>query len=123
MATISGVPVEYVLMPGESSDIQGLAELPLNLPANSEVALDAAYTEYLWEDFARETDRICLLVQRKSNSKRRDVPALHDYKLWLRRRIETVFGEITRIVSKKDSCDGFCRLFIENQFVFVCLSN
>jgi hypothetical protein len=42
-----------------------------------------------------------LLVGRKRNSKRRDVPATHDYKQWLRRRIETVFGEISKLFPKK----------------------
>jgi hypothetical protein len=42
-----------------------------------------------------------LLVGRKRNWKRRDVPVVHDYKQWLRRRIETVFGEITKLFPKK----------------------
>ena len=42
-----------------------------------------------------------LLVARKQNSKRRDTPAWHDYKQWLRRRIETVFGEIAKLFPKK----------------------
>lgn len=113
MATISGVPVEYVLMPGECADIQGLAELPLSLPKKSEVALDSAYTEYLWEDFAAQSDEIRLLVTRKSNSKRRDVPPLHDYKMWLRRRIETVFGEITKLFPKKIHATDFAGFLLK----------
>lgn len=113
LATINGIPVEYVLMPGEAADIQGLAEMPLSLPANSEIALDSAYTEFSWEDFAKETDEIRLLVQRKSNSKRRDVPALHDYKLWLRRRIETVFGEVTKLFPKKIHATNFAGFLLK----------
>jgi hypothetical protein len=48
-----------------------------------------------------EREQISLLVGRKRNSKRRDVASLHDYKQWLRRRIETVFGEITKMFPKK----------------------
>ena len=48
-----------------------------------------------------EREQIRLLVGRKTNSKRRDAPALHDYKQWLRRCIETVFGEITKLFPKK----------------------
>jgi hypothetical protein len=113
LATVDGIPVEYVLMPGEAADIQGLAELPLSLPANSEGALDSAYTEYLWEDFVKESDRVNLLVARKSNSKRRDVPALHNYKLWLRRRIETVFGEITKLFPKKIHATNFAGFLLK----------
>jgi len=42
-----------------------------------------------------------LLVGRKRNFKRRDAPALHDDKQWLRHRIETFFGEITNLFPKK----------------------
>jgi hypothetical protein len=37
----------------------------------------------------------------KWNSKRRDAPATPDYKQWLPRRIETVFGEIAKLFPKK----------------------
>jgi IS5 family transposase len=100
MVSIDGIPVEFVTMPGAPADIQGLAELPLALPEAAAIALDSAYSQYEWEDLA-ETDKIRLLVTRKSNSKRRDAPALHDYKFWLQHRIETVFGEITKLFPKK----------------------
>ncbi len=101
MVTVEGFPVEFAIMPGSLSDVAGLSELPLAVPAHSQVAADAAYTFYEWEDALAESDGISLLVGRKRNSKRRDAPALHDYKHWLRRRIETVFGEITRLFPKK----------------------
>jgi len=101
LVTVAGLPVEFCILPGSLSDIEGLAELPLSLPARAQVAADAAYTYYEWEDALAETDDVRLLVGRKSNSKRRDVPALHDYKQWLRRRIETVFGEIAKLFPKK----------------------
>lgn len=100
-------------MPGAPTDLQGLAELPLALPARADVALDSAYTEYEWEDFAAETDEIRLLVTRKSNSRRRDVPALHDYKFWLRHRIETVFGEITKLFPKKIHATNFAGFMLK----------
>ena len=59
------------------------------------------YTYYEWEDHLFEQEELCLLVARKSNSKRRDALPLHDYKQWLRRRIETVFGEIAKLFPKK----------------------
>lgn len=101
MVTVEGIPVEFCILPGSLSDVSGLAYLPFALPAGAQVAADAAYTFYEWEDVLSERERISLLVGRKSNSKRRDTPALHDYKQWLRRRIETVFGEITKLFPKK----------------------
>jgi len=74
IVTVEGLPVECCILPGSLSDIQGLAELPLSLPAGAEVAADAAYTFYEWEDHLVEQDRVHLLVARKANSKRRDTP-------------------------------------------------
>ena len=101
VVTVEGVPVECCILPGSLSDIQGLAELPFSLPAGAQVAADAAYTFYEWEDHLLERDSVHLLVARKANSKRRDTPPLHDYKQWLRRRVETVFGEIAKLFPKK----------------------
>jgi len=101
VVTVEGMPVEFSILPGSLSDIEGLAALPLQLPAGADVAADAAYTYYEWEEALAESDGVRLLVGRKRNSKRRDVPVVHDYKQWLRRRIETVFGEITKLFPKK----------------------
>jgi hypothetical protein len=101
VVTVEGVPVECCILPGSLSDIQGLAELPLSLPAGAQVAADSAYTFYEWEDYLVERDRVHLLVARKANSQRRDTPPVHDYKQWLRRRVETVFGEIAKLFPKK----------------------
>jgi len=101
VVTVEGLPVECCILPGSLSDVQGLAELPLSLPAGAQVAADAAYTYYEWEDHLSDVDRVRLLVARKQNSKRRDTPVAYDYKQWLRRRIETVFGEIAKLFPKK----------------------
>jgi hypothetical protein len=101
VVTVEGIPVEFCILPGSLSDVEGMAHLPLALPAGAQVAADAAYTFYEWEDVLSEREQISLLVGRKRNSKRRDAPPLHDYKQWLRRRVETVFGEITKLLPKK----------------------
>jgi len=93
MVTVEGIPVEFSILLGSLSDVVGLAHLPFALPAQAQVAADAAYTFYEWEDELAEREHVHLLVGRKRNSKRRDIPSLHDYKQWLRRRIETVFGK------------------------------
>ncbi len=101
IVTVEGLPVEFCILPGSLADIQGLAELPLQLPAGAQVAADAAYTYYEWEDALLQDHDVRLLVGRKANSNRRDAPAMYDYKQWLRRRIETVFGEIAKLFPKK----------------------
>lgn len=105
-----GIPVEMVILPGNCSDISGLAQLPLDLAAGSRIIADAGYTFYDWEDDLREQHSINILVQRKTNSKRRDVPSLHDYKSVMRKRIETTFSEITSLCGRKvhsTSLSGF----------------
>lgn len=101
ITTIENVPVEFSILPGESADLQGLAELPFNFPEGAEIAADAAYTEYNWEDFAQENDEIKLLVMRKKGSQRGDDLPTKYFKFWLRHRIETTFGEISKMFPKK----------------------
>ena len=48
-----------------------------------------------------ETEKIKLLIARKKNSKRSDIPVMRDYKFWLRHRIETIIGEIEKFFPKK----------------------
>jgi hypothetical protein len=74
LTTKSGIPVEYVLMPGSANDVRALNALPLNLPEGSEVYSDSAYTDYTVEDDLFNTSQIELKVMRKKNSKRKDEP-------------------------------------------------
>jgi hypothetical protein len=101
VTTIENLPVEFSILPGDSSDLQGLAELPLDFPEGAEIAADAAYTEYQWEDFMKETEEIKLLVMRKKGSFRGDDLPMKYFKFWLRHRIETTFGEIAKMFPKK----------------------
>lgn len=109
ITTVDNLPVEFSILPGEVADVQGLAELPLCFPARAEIAADAAYTEYEWEDHL-QADDIRLLVMRKKNSHRGDDLPTKYYKFWLRHRIETTFGEISKLFPKKihaTTLDGF----------------
>lgn len=99
--TIDNVPVEFSILPGDSSDLQGLAEMPLAFAEGAEIAADAAYKEYSWEDYWIETEEVKLLVMRKKNSLRGDDLPLKHFKFWLRHRIETTFGEIAELFPKK----------------------
>lgn len=101
VTTESGLPVEFAFMPGRASDVRGLDVLPLELPAGSELFLDSGYTDYTAEDAAREADEVRYSVCRKKNSKRFDEPAERIYKTQMRKKIETVFSEITRLFPKR----------------------
>jgi len=80
LTTKSGVPVEFVFLPGSASDVRALNALPLNLPPASEVYTDSAYSDYTAEDDLLQTSQIELKVMRKSNSKRKDPPARNFYR-------------------------------------------
>ncbi len=95
LTTKSGIPVEYVLMPGSASDVRALNALPLNLPLGSEVYTDSAYTDYTAEDNLEYTSQIQLKVMRKNNSKRQYEPWNRYIKQVTRHYIETVFSAIT----------------------------
>ncbi|WP_243146962.1 IS982 family transposase [Scytonema sp. UIC 10036] len=100
LTTKSGIPVEFVLMPGSASDVRALNALPLNLPAGSEVYGNSAYTDYNAEDDLEESSQISLEVMRKKNSKRQDEPWIKYIKQYTRHYIETVFSSITCVFPK-----------------------
>ncbi|TFI54284.1 IS982 family transposase [Mastigocladus laminosus UU774] len=100
LTTKTGIPVEFVFMPGSASDVRALNALPLNLPPGSEVYTDAAYTDYTAEDDLEETSKISLKVMRKKNSKRQDEPWNQYIKQHIRHYIETVFSSITCVFPK-----------------------
>jgi hypothetical protein len=95
MTTEEGVPVEFAFLPGEANDVRGLEVLPLELPEGSTIFMDSGYTDYAAEDAAQELDAVTFAVQRKRNSKRGDDPWRAYYKQLMRKRIETVFSQIT----------------------------
>lgn len=110
LTTENGVPVAIAILPGACSDLQGISELAMDLPAGAKVFLDARYTEYNFEDFLIESKEIHLMIQRKKNSKRLDMPAIADYKQLMRKFIETTIGEIEKLFPKKmhaTDLDGF----------------
>ena len=100
MATTDGIPLEFCILPGACSDLQGMAELALDLKA-AELLVDSAYNFYEWEDYLLEIEAIKLQVPRKANSKRGREPWLEIYKSVMRKHIETTIGEITKLFPKK----------------------
>jgi hypothetical protein len=100
VTTEDGVPVEFAFLPGSASDTRGLDVLPLSLPAGSQLFMDSGYTDYGAEDAAQETDGVEFAPSRKKNSKRGDDVWRSYYKQLMRKRIETVFSQITSLFPK-----------------------
>lgn len=95
LSTASGVPVEMAFLPGGAHDLRGLRLLPLNLPPDSQLYADKAYSDYQIEDELQLNEQIQLQAIRKQNSHRFDPPWTHYYKQTTRHYIETVFSQIT----------------------------
>jgi IS5 family transposase len=68
VVTSDGIPVEYTFTVGSAHDLEGMKQLPLNLPRGSELTGDSAYTVYHPEEMMQDGG-IRLLAARKANSK------------------------------------------------------
>lgn len=110
LITSDGIPLEFCILPGACSDLQGLAELALDLPDEAQLFVDAGYNFYEWEDYLQDCENLKLQVPRKKNSKRRREPWLEIHKSLIRKNIETTIGEISKLFPKKihaTNLDGF----------------
>lgn len=96
-----GIPVEFGFVPGCESDVQALKKLPLAVAAESKIYGDSAYTDYQLEDDMRTGDLVELMIQRKSNSLRKDEPWIRFIKEQMRKGIETSFSEIKALFLRK----------------------
>jgi hypothetical protein len=97
---INGVPIEFSFTPGSVSDIGALRDLSLELPENSFLFGDRAYTDYHFEDYLKEVEKIKLVAKRKQNHKRQHTFE-DNFRLKLfRNRIETVFSSIVSRMPK-----------------------
>ena len=101
LTTAKGIPVEFSFVPGSESDVQALKKLPLSVAPESNIYGDSAYTDYTIEEDAKMGDEINLMIQRKSNSKRKDDPWIRFLKEYSRKRIETTFSEIKNLFLRK----------------------
>jgi len=101
ITTLEGLPVQYFICAGSFHDITAFKSMNIDLPPGSQLYADSGYTDYELEDYYKELEQIHLLAVRKSNSKRRDHPAMDFIKKYMRKRIETTFSEITAYFPKK----------------------
>jgi hypothetical protein len=97
VVTADGIPVEYTFTAGSTHDLDGLRQMPLNLPGGSGILADSAYTDYGMEQMPADNG-ICLHAARKANSKRPHHPGT-EYLISIRRkRIETAFSDIAKLM-------------------------
>jgi hypothetical protein len=99
VVTSEGIPVEYTFTVGSAHDLDGMKQLPLNLPPQSELMGDSAYTDYLLEDMLQDNG-IRLLAARKTNSKHPHDPCVEYLIATQRKRVETVFSDIAKLMPK-----------------------
>lgn len=98
VTTKEGIPVELCFVPGSEHDVEALKKMSLDLPAQSILYGDSAYTSYELEELYRETEGIELKISRKSNSKKPDEPWTAFLKTAMRKRIETTISEIVELM-------------------------
>ena len=101
LVNATGIPVEFGFVPGCENDVQALKKLPLAVAPESKIYGDSAYTDYRVEDDMREAELIELMIQRKSNAKRKDEPWIRFIKEYMRKGIETSFSEIKALFLRK----------------------
>ena len=97
LTTGSGIPVGFFFVPGKQADVKALEKIIVNLPPESKVYADSAYTDYKIEDSLFSEKFISLKVQRKSNSKRTDTKQQVKEKLKMRKRVETAISDIKKL--------------------------
>jgi Transposase DDE domain len=100
VVTVTGEPVEMLLLPGSSADITGLKSLALDLPEGSTLYADAGNTDYAWEDGLLEEAGIRLVALRRGNSKRPHPGPVGYLCQYFRKRVETTFSLVTERLPK-----------------------
>jgi len=98
--TSEGIPIEYTFTTENVHDLDGVKQLPLNLPKESEILADSAYTNYTTEVMMLN-EGIRLITARKSDSKQHHNRCTQYLISIGRKRIETAFSDIAKYVPKK----------------------
>jgi hypothetical protein len=101
ITTVDGIPVEFAMLPGFYHDIDGMKNMFFNLPEESIVYGDSAYTDYYNEQVCSEAEGINLMIARKSNTKQPHEPWQNFLISDSRKRIETTFSQISSMLQKR----------------------
>ena len=96
-----GIPIEIVFTPGSENDMRAFKRFTLDIPTGSTIYGDRAYNNYELEDFLSEQAEIKLVAQRRKNSMRPLSAELRYIQSRMRKRVETVFSQITGIFPRK----------------------
>lgn len=96
LITKNGIPVSFCFVPGKQADVKSLEKMVANLPSESSVYADSAYTNYSVEDTLKIHSFISLKIQRKSNSKRPDSAVIATQKTKMRKRVEAIISNIKK---------------------------
>jgi hypothetical protein len=106
-----GGVVEFNISAASSHDLVGLKSLNLDLPKDSELFGDKAYTDSLQEELLKDCASIKLSPIRKANSKKSDnKPYVNYYRQCKRKIVETIISQIQGLFPKKihaTNIDGF----------------
>lgn len=101
VVTCKGAPVELSIRPARHGDLRVLKEMTLELPSDSLLYADGAYTSFELEDLLMEGEQIKLMVKRKHrNSSRARTPAEERHIGSSRQIVETAFSCITNMLPR-----------------------
>ena len=92
-----GIPIEVLFTPGSEHDMKAFKRFSLDIPRQSVIYADKAYNHYEFEDFLLEDLEIKLIADRRVNSKRTLKNEFKYLQSRMRKRIETVFSQITNL--------------------------
>jgi hypothetical protein len=126
IATVDGIPVEFAMLPGSYHDIDGMKNMLFNLPEESTLYGDSAYTDYNYEQVCMDAENIKLMIARKSNTKQPHEPWENFLIADSRKRIETTFSQISSMFPKRIhavTSDGFLMKVVLFIFVFTINEN
>lgn len=119
ITTTTGMPIEFSITPASTADITAFKMMEIDLPSNSKIYGDKAYTDYGFEDLLHEIFDINLIPERKNNAKRQHSNCMRYVQNRLRKRIETTFSEITRLFPRKiEAVTG--KGFLMKVIIFLC---
>lgn len=99
VSTMKGGPVEYRFAPGSHHDLRAFKCFDFDLPDGATIYGDRAYTDYDYEDALEEAGKKPMIA-RKGNSKRHRPGYIEYLTSHYRKRIETIFSQITNLFPK-----------------------
>ncbi len=101
ITTRLGKPIEFVITKASTADITAFRLMEIALVPGAVVYGDKAYTDYAFEEALENEESIKLIADRKRNSKRQHSMFLQSIHARMRKRIETTFSDLVRLLPRK----------------------